>query len=198
MKEAAVGEPEAGRKHLEGLNPADLLRALRRVRQVREYTHEVLGPELVDAIVDVGRWSGSSLNNQPWRFIVIRNGHTIKRIHELGVPETRCLRTATAAIAIVLPAAPEREVEDAYDDGRAAERMLIAANILDLGAAVAWVQPDLRQSVAQVLGLPSSHFVRTILALGYPTDAARRPKSPPGSARLPRAETVFDEGWPGS
>lgn len=191
-----MGEPEVGQTRQEALDPADRLRALRRVRQVREYTDAPVDPGLVDAIVDVGRWSGSSANNQPWRFIVIRNEDTIRRIHELGVPETRCLRTARAAIAITLPAAPEREIEDAYDDGRAAERMLIAANLLDLGAAVAWVQPDRRQGVAQLLGVPPSRVLRTILGLGHPTDAARQPKSPPGTARLARGETVFDEGWP--
>jgi nitroreductase len=152
--------------------------------------------EIVDAIVDVGRWSGSSLNGQPWRFIIIRDVGTIQRIHEAGVPETRCLRTAQAAVAIALPVDPDHVVEGAYDDGRASERMLIAANILDLGAAVAWVQPELRGEVAKILDLPLSHFVRTILALGHPTDAARQPKSAPGQARLPRVETVFLERWP--
>jgi hypothetical protein len=65
-----------------------------------------------------------------------------------------------------------------------------------LGAAVAWVQPDLRDAVAQILAIPPSHFVRTVLALGHPTDAALQPKSRPGAARLPRAETVFAERWP--
>jgi len=33
--------------------------------------------------------------------------------------------------------------------------------------------------------------------VGHPTDAARRPKSAPGEARLPREEVVFEERWPG-
>jgi nitroreductase len=176
--------------------PGDRVRMLRRVRKVREFTEEPVAPELVDAIVDVGRWSGSSANNQPWRFIVIRDAATIGRLHEAGVPETRCLRTAQAAVAVAVPANPAQLIEDAYDDGRAAERMLIAANMLDLGAAVAWVLPELRDAVAEIIELPPSHFVRTILALGHPTDSALRPKSPPGQARLPRAETVFLERWP--
>lgn len=191
-----MGQPEAGPIDPAAAEPAERLRALRRVRQVRDFTDAPVGPGMVDAIVDVARWSGSSLNGQPWRFIVIRDRATIARIHELGVPETRCLRTATAAIAIALPTAPDNATEDAFDDGRAAERMLIAANLMDLGAAVAWVQPHLRAAVAGVLALPPDRFVRTIIALGHPTEAARRPKSPPGAARLPREETVFEERWP--
>ena len=53
-------------------DPADTLRRLRRVRQVRQFTPEPVTDAALDAIVDVGRWSGSSRNSQPWRFIVLR------------------------------------------------------------------------------------------------------------------------------
>lgn len=175
--------------------PGDLLRPLRRTRQVREFTAEPVARGLLDAIVDVGRWSGSSKNTQPWRFILITDEAVIREIAESGLPQTRSLNTATAAIAITLPTATP-DVSAAYDDGRAAERMLIAANLLGLGAAIAWVRSDVRPTVSRLLALPPDRYVRTILALGHPTDAARAPKSAPGSARLPRDETVFDERWP--
>ena len=41
-----------------------------------------------------------------------------------------------------------------------------------------------RGAVGEILDLPPDHFIRTIVALGHPTDAARRPKSATGSARL--------------
>jgi hypothetical protein len=47
-----------------------------------------------------------------------------------------------------------------------------------------------------VLGLPDDRFVRTIVALGHPTEAARRPKSGPGEARLGRDQVIFEERWP--
>jgi hypothetical protein len=47
-----------------------------------------------------------------------------------------------------------------------------------------------------MLGVPEDRQVRTIIAIGHPTAAARRPKSAPGEARLPREETVFEERWP--
>jgi nitroreductase len=174
----------------------DRVRPLIRVRQIREFTDEPVPSAALDAIVDVARWSGSSRNNQPWRFVVIRERDTLRRIHEAGIPQTRSLQTATAGIAIVLPAAPGREIVDAYDDGRAAERILIAASLLGLGAAIAWIRTDVRAFVSDLLGLPEDRFVRTIVAIGHPSDAARRPKSAPGTARLPRQEVVFAERWP--
>ena len=177
-------------------DPREILRPLRRVRQVRQFTTEPPSDAALDAMADVGRWSGSSRNEQPWRFLILRDEACLRRIWEIGVPQTRALETATAAIAIVLP---ERghEIGDAYDDGRAAERILIAASLLGLGAAIQWVRDDVRAAVNEILGLPPDHYVRTIVALGHATEAAQRPKAAPGEARLPRDASIYRDRWPG-
>jgi nitroreductase len=177
--------------------PSDIVRPLVRTRQFREFTGEPVSGEVLAAFADVGRWTGSAGNRQPWRFLLITDIATIRRLGEMGVPQTRPLATATAVIAIVLPAGDDRLIADAYDDGRAAERILVAASMLGLGAGIAWVRADVRAAINEVLGIPSDHFVRTLMAVGHPSDAARRPKGAPGSARLPRAETVFGDRWPG-
>ena len=177
-------------------SPHDRVRPLVRARQFREYTDQPLTEEELDALADVARWSGSSRNQQPWRFIVIRDIPTIRAIAEVGMPQTRSLHTATAAMAIVLPADPARSVSDAYDDGRVAERVLTGASMLGLGAGIAWIRRDVIDAVRPLLGLPPDRMVRTILSLGHPSEAARRPKSAPGQARLPRDEVVFKERWP--
>ena len=171
------------------------VRPLLRARQVREFTPEPPTDAELEALTEVARWTGSSRNSQPWRFIVIRDPVTIKRIHDLGVPQTRSLLTAPAAIAIVL-SGDEADVEHAYDEGRAAERLLIAAGLLGLAAGVAWIFPVLQPEVGRILELPADRFVRTIVAVGHATEAAQRPKSAPGAARLPRSETIFSERWP--
>ena len=174
----------------------DVVRPLVRVRQIRDFTPDPVSDAELEAITEVARWSGSSRNTQPWRFIVIRDEATIRKIAELGLPQTRSLKTATAAIAIALPTDPKMAVSYAYDDGRAAERMLIAASLLGLGAAIAWILPEIRPAIGELLGLPEGWMVRTILALGHPTQAARRPKAAPGMARRPRDEAVFEGRWP--
>ena len=174
----------------------DLLRPLRRTRQIREFESTPLTPEQLDALADVARWTGSSQNSQPWRFIVITEPSTLRAIHEAGGSNTRSLATAAAAIAIVLPSDPARAVRDAYDDGRVAERILVAASILEIGAGISWIRPDARPAVATILGLPADRMVRTMVQLGIPTAAAREPKAAPGEARLPRDEIVFSERWP--
>ena len=45
-----------------------ILAALRRTRQVRQFTDELVSDDDLQAILDVARWSGSSMNRQPWTF----------------------------------------------------------------------------------------------------------------------------------
>ena len=177
-------------------DPAELLRPLRRTRQHRDFERSPLGPEILDALADVARWTGSSQNSQPWRFVVITRPETIRAIHEAGGSNTRGLASAVAAIAIVVPSEPGRAVRDAYDEGRVTERILVAASILDIGAGISWIRAEIRPAIAEILGLPADRMVRTIVQLGRPTEAGRAPKAPPGQARLPRDEVVFEERWP--
>ena len=98
--------------------------------------------------------------------------------------------------AIVLPADPSKAAGHAYDEGRVAERILVAATAVGVGAGISWITSQARPRVSELLGLPEDRTVRTIVALGHPSEAARRPKSAPGQARLPREEVVFEERWP--
>jgi len=181
---------------MEPPNPTDAVRPLLRVRQVREFSGEPVDPAALDAIADAARWSGSSQNSQPWRFLLVRDRSTLGAIHEAGLPQARSLATAPAAIAIAMPQRPGGGIALAYDEGRAAERILIAASLLDLGAGIAWIPTEARPIVAELLSLPDDRFVRTVVAIGHPSDGSRRPKSKRGEARLPRAEVVFEERWP--
>ncbi len=179
-----------------GGGPLDRIRPLLRTRQVREFTAEPPSREEVDAVADAARWSGSASNTQPWRFVVIRDPAVLRALADAGLPSTRPLLTAPAAIAIVLPELDGRAVSLAFDEGRAAERMLIAATMLGVSAGLCWFPPDARSQAHEILGLPADRSVRAVVALGHPTEAARRPKSAPGAARLPRGEVVFEERWP--
>jgi nitroreductase len=176
--------------------PLGTVRPLIRVRQMRDFTSRRVTRAELDAITEVARWSGSSRNEQPCRFIALRDPVTIGRIAELGLPQTRGLPTATAAVAIVTPDEPERETSRAFDDGRAAERMLIAANLLGFGGGISRLRPDVREPIGALLGVPAHRSVRTIVGFGHPSATARQPKSKPGTARLPREQVVFEERWP--
>jgi nitroreductase len=178
-----MGDPGAATHAIPDL----VLRTLRRTRQVRQFTDEPVTETELSAILNVARWTGSSMNLQPWTFIVIRDRADRERMAELA-PYAR--HVAGAAVAIAIAMSGDNPEWDAYDEGRVAERILIAAGALDLGGGIGWALETERPQVAALLGLTAPHFVRTIISLGHPSERARRPRSAPGTARRPLAELV--------
>jgi nitroreductase len=178
-------------------DPREVVRPLVRTRQYREFTDRPVPDAALEAILEAARWSGSSQNRQPWRFVVVRDEATLRRIAAAGLPQTRSLQTAPAAIAIALPVLddPRLEMSLAYDDGRVSERILIAASMVGLGGGIAWIRRDIRDLLTELLDLPPDRIVRTMVSIGAPTPAARAPKSAPGTARRPLAELVHEGRW---
>jgi nitroreductase len=170
------------------------VRPVVRVRQIRAFTDQQPTDAQLDAILDAARWTGSSGNSQPWRFVLVRDLATIRTIGEAGLAQTRPLLTAPVAIAVVLPA-DDHEISRAYDEGRAVERIMIAAELVGLRSGITWIRRDVAPVVAAALALPGGWLVRTIMAIGYPTEAALAPKAEPGKARLPRGDVVMSERW---
>lgn len=178
------------------MEASEAVRPLLSVHQTRAFTDAAVDAAAVDAIADVARWSGSRANRQPWRFIVISQAEVVHRIGEVGAPDARTLATAPVAVAIALPQEQGAAISNAFDEGRAAERMLIAADLLGLGAGIAWIAAEGRPAVGELLGVPDGWFVRTMVAIGHPAEPAGATASG-GRSRLPRDETVLSERWGG-
>jgi nitroreductase len=165
----------------------ELLRTMRHVRSVRSFRPDPVPDEFVTEILEVGRWTGSGSNRQPWTFVVVRESATLGAIAAAS-PNVGHVAGATAAIVIVMDGAmPEIET---FDEGRVAERILVAATALGLASAIGWVVPAGAAQVAALLGVPEGRRARTLVSLGYPTEEEARPKSAPGTARRPLEELV--------
>lgn len=164
-----------------------VLRALRRTRQVRRFTAEAVADTDIQDMLEVARWTGSSENSQPWQFVVVRDPAARRRIAELS-QYARHVGKAPLAIAIVMPGIGAET--EAYDEGRVAERILIAAGAMDLGAGIGWAERPEQPAVGELLGVTPPAFVRTIVSVGHPTEEARRPRIGPGTGRRPLEELV--------
>jgi nitroreductase len=171
----------------------DTLEAMRQTRHTREFTTEPLSGAQVDTILEAARWSGSAVNRQAWMFVAVRDREVLARLSELA-PDAAGVPSSAVTIAIGMHPGDDPEW-DPFDEGRAGERMLIAATALGLAASVAWVAPSAnRRKVAQLLELPEPYYVRTLVSVGYPTARARERKSPRGKARKPFAEVTREMG----
>ncbi len=160
------------------------LRGLRAVRQLRP---DPLPESVLHDILEVARWSGSAGNRQPWEFVVVRDRDMLRRLSAIDGANAGHLATAAAGIAIVIH--PEVPDLDAYDEGRLAERILLAAAAQGVGAAVGhftgpgdtWAASA---EAKRMLGIPEQFVLRETISLGYPAEHLRRTPNPPGRKPL--------------
>ncbi|MDQ6709535.1 MAG: nitroreductase family protein, partial [Candidatus Dormibacteraeota bacterium] len=58
--------------------------AVRTMLAVREYQDKDIPIDVVRRIVDAGHLTGSASNMQPWHFVVVRKGETIREMAGLA------------------------------------------------------------------------------------------------------------------
>src|ERR1700674_114523 len=58
----------------------DVFEAVRTLLAVRGYQDKPVPDAVVRRIVEAGRLTGSGMNGQPWHFIVVRDGETLRRL----------------------------------------------------------------------------------------------------------------------
>ncbi len=173
---------------LEFANAAEIVEAVRTVRQARLYSDEAVSAEDLETLLQVARWTGSARNTQPWHFIVIDDKEQLRKISQLR-PPINWVADAPLAIALVMDGkSPDSEI---YDEGRVAERLLIAARVLGLGGGVAWYGDEAQTAEGKrVLGIPDGLFNRGVVVIGHATSTKdTRPNANIGG-RKPMSEVA--------
>ncbi len=155
----------------------EITRFLRKVRQVRDYQPEPVPEDVLVDILEVGRWSGSASNRQTSEVVVVRDPDARQVLATGGASMAS---RAGAVLVIVTQGDPERQELEIFDEGRMAERLLLAAAAHGLGSAIATLKGDGPAAVKRLLGIPTERRVRTVVAVGVADrDAIRaRPKNP--------------------
>ncbi|MBI3521983.1 MAG: nitroreductase family protein [Chloroflexi bacterium] len=170
-----------------------MTKMLRKVRQIRQFGPEPVPDDVLEQLLEVARWTGSSKNTQPWHFIVITDPEQLRRISRLR-EAINWVAKAPLGIAIVTDGVSSRS--ESYDAGRVSERLLIAAHMLGLGAGVAWYgEPPLEAEAKRILGIPAERTAQLVVLVGRPTsiDDPRPITRPKG--RKPLSEIVSHERW---
>ena len=165
---------------------------LRSLRAVRSFRPDPVPDEVVDDVLNVARWSGSASNRQPWEIVVIRGRETLDA---LAAVEGYADHLAGAPLGIVLIMAGDRAEQEAYDEGRLSERIMLAAWAHGVGSSIGWIVGSGRDAAKDLLGIPQERMVRTAISLGYPDETSRHPRKRPGAARKPLSEIVHEEHY---
>lgn len=175
-------------------DPQQFIALLRKLRAVRQFRAEAIPQAVIEALLDVARWSGTASNRQHWELVVIRDKGTLQALARC---EGYAKHVAGAALAVVLvmTGVPELVEQETYDEGRLSERIMLAAEAYGVGSCIGWLRGQGGRDAKSLLGIPQERLVRTVLSLGYPDEEALRARPKRLDARKPLAELVHFEHY---
>ncbi len=160
-------------------------------RAVRKFQDKAIPDDIVHAILNAGRRSQSSKNNQAWQFIAIRDKETLKAISTCGEWASH-VAGAAMAVAILIPD-PNEKFQHLFDAGQAAAFMQLAAWELGLGSCPASIyEPEKARSI---LGFPAEWHLRLVLSFGYPLDEKLLSAPPQKGGRRDFDDVVHWDRW---
>jgi nitroreductase len=177
----------------------EVIEAIKNRRSVRSYDDRPVPRDIINKIIEAGNEAPSAMNSQPWRFVVVEDKETKRKLLQAALPNARKI------LEMVKEADPGRyeaiskrykELKDpvyysapvvvfVIGSGRyayhscplACENMMLAAHSLGLGSC--WVgfgamvtdDPEVRS----ILELKGDEMIFGPILLGYPKGKTERP-----------------------
>jgi nitroreductase len=144
-------------------------------RTVRQFSSRSVPDELLKNMVNAARLAPSAANMQPLEFIIVTDEDIRGKIFP-------CLKWAAyiapegnpkpgrepRAYIVTLVNAEIKKKGYEWDAGAAIENMILTAWAHNIAAC--WMLSVERDEVRKILGIPASHLIDSVLALGYPEE----------------------------
>lgn len=167
----------------------NVLEAIKTRRSVRKYKPEAIPDEDLKKILTAARLAPSAGNKQPWRFVVVRDSETKRKLGKIARGQT----WISDAGVIVAALAMDKKSPEVYgrwaerDVMTAVEHMVLAA--WSLGYGTCWIGAFYEDKVKELLGIPEKMTVINLLPIGVPD------QSPDARSRKPLDEIFHDEKY---
>lgn len=165
--------------------------AIRTKRAIRKFLDKPLPDEIVKTILNAGRRSQSSKNNQGWQFIAIRDKEILKALSQCGEWAGH-IAGAALCVAILTPE-PTEKFQTMFDAGQAAAFMQLAAWELGVGSCPASIYEA--EKARAILDFPAKWHLRLALSFGYALEEENLSAPPRKGGRRSLDEVVHWEKW---
>lgn len=146
-------------------------------RSIRKFTSEPVSDEQVELVLRAAMAAPSAGNEQPWRFVVVRDRATLDAL-SVATPYARPLASAPVGIVVCADMTVLRYTGFwVLDCAAAIENMLLAATSLGLGSLWMGVYPEERlvEPVGLVMPTPDDIVVHSMVALGHAESIPQAP-----------------------
>ena len=157
----------------------DMTETIRKRRSVREFSERLPDERAIMKTLEAARWAPSGLNNQPWRFLVVRDTKTKERLAGFTKYAGIILGAPVSIIACLDHDSSYNRDKDVMAIGAAIQNILLCACSLGLGTCWLGEIINRKEEVARYLKLADSLEIMAVIAMGYPAgdieDGQRKP-----------------------
>ena len=156
-----------------------LMDTIRKRYSCRAYQEKAIEQEKLDTILEAARLAPSARNMQDWRFVVVTEKGTKRRVAECtNRPE------AFEKAGIIIAACSNSDhvmrcgqAIAPIDVAIALEHICLQATELGLGTC--WIGAFDSEKVRAILAIPDEIIIIELMAVGYPADTKSTPKREP-------------------
>jgi nitroreductase len=169
----------------------DIYEAIHTRKSVRSFTDRDVEDEVLTRLLSAARIAPSAKNFQEWRFVVVRDPETRRRLAQAARGQEFVGR---APVVLACCAETDGHVMTCgqlcypIDVAIAIDHITLCAAAEGLGTC--WIGAFFEDQVKEILGIPPEIRVVQLLPLGYPADPGPVKKN-----RLPLDVTVKYEQW---
>ncbi len=152
----------------------NIYEAIKNRRSVRSYQDKSIPEEILTRIMDAARMAPSGNNRQSRKFVVVTDVKTRVKLAEAANGQSFLSEAPVIIVAVGLT--PDRIMScdvpgDPVDVAIAIDHITLSA--VEEGLGTCWIGSFSQEKVREILGIPDSCKVITLLPLGYPADSAR-------------------------
>lgn len=149
----------------------DAIDCIKTRRSRRLFLDKEISEETINKILECGIAAPSSMDCQPWHFIVVKDKETQKKLAESKSEENhQPILTAPVTIVVCVNTdkSPSRYIEDGVS---ATQNILLAVHNFGLGSVYITgsnpSKPEKTKKIREILSLPENIIPITILPIGY-------------------------------
>jgi len=171
----------------------NVIEAIKSRRSVRSYLDRDVEEDRLRRVLNAGRLAPSAKNMQDWRFVVVKDKDSRKRLSEAAKNQE-----FVAQAPVVIAACGTSNYimtcgQHTYniDVTIALDHMTLAA--VEEGLGTCWIGAFYEDKVRSILGIPDDIRVVAMLTLGYPAPVTVTPAR--GTQRKSLEEIVAREKW---
>ena len=162
-----------------------VMEAIKSRRSIRKFKDKSVDDDTIIKIIEMGTWAPSGLNNQPWKFMIIKDKELKAKIAKC-TKYSRIIKDAPVCIAVFLDNSQSyNRIKDIQAIGACIQNMLLTIHAMGLGGV--WLGEILnkREEVEQILNVPPELELMAVVALGYPAESGGK------GVRKPLSEVIL-------